>query len=135
MEAILSFSEKSVQGGQSMTTTSTKPTMSDTMRSAGDFALSGGNTQALTKAVETWFAATAECQREMMSFTSMRLEKDSETTREILGCGSLAGVTAIQSRRLEETLPDYNSEVTKLMGICTESVKGGGRAGGRSSQA
>ena len=72
----------------------------------------------------------AECQREMMSFMSMRLEKDSETTREILGCGSLADVTAIQSRWLEETVRDYNSEVTKLMGIYTESVKGGGHAGG-----
>ena len=118
-----------------MITTSKKPTMSDTMGSAGDFALSRDNTQALTKAGETWFAATAECQREMMSFMSMRLEKDSETTREILGCGRLADVTAIQSRWLEEAVRDYNSEVTKLMGICTESLKGGGRAGGRSSQA
>jgi len=57
-----------------MTTRSKKSIMSDTMRNASDFALSRDKTQALTKAVETWFAATAECQREMMSFMSMRLE-------------------------------------------------------------
>ena len=113
-----------------MTTMSKQSTLSDTMRSASEFALSRDNSQALAKATETWFAATAECQREMMSFVSMRVEKDGETAHEILGCRNLADATAIQSRWLEETVRDYNSEMTKLMTIYTKSVEGGGHVGG-----
>jgi hypothetical protein len=113
-----------------MTTVPKQSTLSDTMRSASEFALSRDNTQALARATETWFAATTECQRDMMSFMSKRLEKDSEAAREILGCRNLADVAAIQSRWLEETVRDYNSEMTKLMGIYTKSVKGGGHIGG-----
>jgi hypothetical protein len=108
-----------------MTTMSKQSALSDTMRSAQQFALSSGTNPALAKATEAWFAATTECQREMMSFASMRLEKDAETTREIMGCKNLADVTAIQSRWVEETLRDYNAEMTKLMTICTKSVTSG----------
>jgi hypothetical protein len=108
-----------------MTTMSKKSALSDTMRSAHEFALSSGNNQALAKATEAWFTAATECQREMIGFVSMRLEKDAETTREIVACKNLADVTAIQSRWIEETLRDYNSEMTKLMTICTRSVNGG----------
>jgi hypothetical protein len=34
----------------------------------------------------------------MIGFVSMRLEKDAETTREVVACKNLADVTAIQSR-------------------------------------
>jgi hypothetical protein len=104
---------------------SKKSMLSDTMRSAQEFALSSGNNQALIKATEAWFAATAECQREMISFVSMWLEKDSEATREMTACKNLADVTAIQSRWMEETLRDYSSEMGKLMTICTKSGNGG----------
>ena len=113
-----------------MTTVSKQSTLSDTMRSAGEFALSRDNSQALAKATETWFAAATECQREMMSFMSMRLDKDARTTRDMMGCRNLADATGIQSHWIEETLRDYNSEMVKLMTICTKSVNGGGRAGG-----
>jgi hypothetical protein len=113
-----------------MNTMSNKPTLSDSTRSANEFALSRDNNRALVKATETWFAATVEYQREMMSFMSMRVEKDGETAREILGCRNLADATAIQSRWLEETVRDYNSEMTKLMTIYTKSVEGGGHVGG-----
>ena len=113
-----------------MTAMSKQSTLSDTMRSASEFALSRDNSQALSKATETWFAATAECQREMMSFMSMRIEKDGETAREVLGCRNLDDVTAIQSRWLEETVRDFNSEMTKLMTIYAKSVEGGGHVGG-----
>jgi hypothetical protein len=95
-----------------MTTMSKTSTLSDAMRSDGEFALARSNSQALAKAAETWFAATAECQREMMSFMSMRLEKDSEIAREILGCRNLADVAAIQSCWLEETRATTNSGMT-----------------------
>ncbi len=99
--------------------------LSDTLRSAQKFGLSSGNNQALANAAEAWFAATAECQREMIGFVSMRLEKDGEAAREIMGCKNLADVVTIQSRWIEETLGDYNAEMAKLMTICTRSVNGG----------
>ena len=109
-----------------MTTTMPKrSTMSDTMRSAQEFALSSGNSQALAKSAEAWFAATAECQREMTGFVSMRLEKDGEAAREMMGCKNLADMAAIQSRWIEETLRDYSAEITKLMTICTKSASVG----------
>lgn len=108
-----------------MTTMSKKSALSDTMRSAQQFTLSSGTNQAVAKAAEAWFATTTECQREMIGFMSMRLEKDSEAAREIMGCKNLADVTAIQSRWVEETLRDYNAEMTKRMTIFTKSVNSG----------
>jgi hypothetical protein len=96
----------------------------DTLRSGAGYALSGDSGRALANVTETWFAAATECQREMMSFVSMRLEKDAETTRDMMSCRNLADVTAIQTRWIEETLRDYNTEFSKLMTICTKSVKG-----------
>jgi hypothetical protein len=108
-----------------MTTLSKRSALSDTMRSAQEFALSSGTSQALTKAAEAWLAAATECQREMMSFVSMRLQKDAEAAREMTACKNPADVVAIQSRWVEETLRDYNSEMGKLMTICTKSVNSG----------
>ena len=78
-----------------MTTMSKSSRCQTRCAAAPGFALSSDNSQALAKAAETWFAATTECQREMISFVSMRLEKDGETTREMMGCKNLADVTAI----------------------------------------
>ena len=108
-----------------MATMSKSSGTSDTLRSGAGYALSGDSGRALANATETWFAAATECQREMMSFASMRLQKDAEVTREMMTCKNPADVAAIQSRWVEETLRDYNSEMGKLMTICTKSINGG----------
>jgi hypothetical protein len=108
-----------------MATMSKSSGTSDTLRSGAGYALSGEGSRALANATETWFAAATECQREMMTFVSMRLQKDAETTREMMGCRNLVDATAIQSQWVEETLRDYNSEMGKLMSICTKSANGG----------
>jgi len=113
-----------------MVTMSKSSGLSDARRSDAGSSLSGDGGRALANAAETWFAAATECQREMMSFVSMRLEKDAETAREMMDCRNVADVTAIQSRWMEETLRDYNSEVGKLMTICTKSMDGGGQTRG-----
>jgi len=113
-----------------MTTMSKTSGTSEILRGTDAFGLSGDSGRALTDATETWLAAATECQREMMSFMSMRLDKDARTTRDMMGCRNLADATGIQSHWIEETLRDYNSEMVKLMTICTKSVNGGGRAGG-----
>lgn len=111
-----------------MATMSKSSGTSDTLRSGAVYAGSDDGARALAHASETWFAAATDCQREMMSFVSMRLEKDAETTREMMDCKNVADATAIQSRWMEETLRDYNSEIGKLMTIFTKSLNGNGRA-------
>jgi len=112
-----------------MTIMSKTASVSDRRHSTKESALSSDGGRALANATETWLNAAAECQREMMSFMSMRLEKDGATTREMMACRNLADVAAIQSQWIEETLRDYNSEMTKLMAICSKSVDGGGQFG------
>lgn len=92
--------------------------------------LANDSARALANAAETWFITATECQREIMGFVSMRLEKDGETAREMLGCKKPEDATAIQSRWIEETLRDYNSEIAKLMTICTRHASGGERSKG-----
>ena len=111
-----------------MATMSKSSGTSDTLRSGAGFAVLGDSGRTLANAAETWFATSAECQREMMSFVFMRLEKDSDTFREIMGSRNLADMSAIQSGWLEETLRDYNSEMAKLMTIYTKSANAAVRA-------
>ncbi len=94
----------------------------DALRNMSEFAASGQGGRALTNAAETWFNASSECQREMISFMSKRLERDGETLREMVGCKTLGDVAALQSRWIEETVRDYNTEMTKLMAIYTKSA-------------
>ena len=113
-----------------MTTMSKKSAVADTVRGVNELAFSSDSGRALTNAAETWFATATECHREMIGFVSMRLEKDSDTFREMLACKNLTDVTAIQSRWMEDTLRDYNSEMTKMMTIYTKSANGRGRTEG-----
>jgi hypothetical protein len=119
------LTKKSVQGGPSMTAMPKTSGMSEKLGSGTGIASPDASGQALANAVETWFAATTECQREMFSFVSMRLEKDGEATREMMACKNLVDVAAIQSRWVQETLRDYNNEVSKLMTIWTKSINSG----------
>jgi hypothetical protein len=107
-----------------MTTMPKKSAVSDTLRGVSGAALARDHGPALINATQTWFVATAECHREMIDFVSMRLEKDNNTIREMMGCKKLADTTAVQFRWIEETLRDYNAEMTKLMTICTKSANG-----------
>ncbi|WP_262266428.1 phasin family protein [Microvirga yunnanensis] len=107
-----------------MTTMTKTSGVSDTRHGSDAFALSGYRGRALVNAAETWFTAATECQREMFGFVSMRLGKDGETAREMMVCKNPTDVAAIQSRWVEETLRDYNAEMTKLMTICAKSVNG-----------
>ncbi len=108
-----------------MTTMPKSAGTSDTLRSGAGLASPDGSGRALATAAQAWFSATTECQREMIGFVSMRLEKDGEAIREMAACKNAADVAAIQSRWLTETLRDYNAEMGKLMAICTKSVNGG----------
>lgn len=98
---------------------------SERLRGGIGTALPDGDGRALTNASEAWFSATAECQREMLGFMSMRLEKDGEAVREMMGCKTMADAAAVHSHWVEETLRDYNAEITRLMTIYTNSVSGG----------
>jgi hypothetical protein len=99
--------------------------MSARLRARAGSAFTDGNSQALANASESWFAAVTECQREMMGFVSMRLEKDGAAMRDMMACKSPADISAIQSRWIEDTMRDYNNEMNKLMTICTQSMNRG----------
>lgn len=105
-----------------MATMQSKSASSDTLRNLSELAGAGQGGRALTNAAETWFNAGSECQREMIGFMSKRLEKDGETLREMMGCKTIGDVAALQSRWIEETVRDYNTEAAKLMSIYTKSA-------------
>ena len=75
------------------------------------------------------FAAVTEYQREMVDFVSMRLEKDSVAVRDMMGCKSPMDAAAVQSRWIEQTLRDYNSEM-KADGHLHQIDQGAGDASG-----
>jgi hypothetical protein len=60
---------------------------------------------------------------------SMRLGKDGESLRAIVGCKNPADATVIQSRWIEETLRDDGAEMSKLVSLCSKSMNLGSRAG------
>ena len=107
-----------------MTTMAKSAGTPEALRSSSRIEVQEGS-QALVTAAEAWLAATTECQREMIGFVSLRLEKDAEITREIMACKNLADVATIHARWMEETLRDYSSEMGKLTTICTRSINGG----------
>ena len=107
-----------------MTTMPKKTSISETLRGVGEITMAGDGGQAMANAAETWLAATTECHREMMGFMSMRLDKGAQTFREVLDCKSAAEISAVQSRWMEETLRDYNAEMTRLMAIYAKSADG-----------
>jgi hypothetical protein len=111
-----------------MTTMSKRPVMPDVMRSV-PFVLSGENARSLARATESWLATTVGCQQELTAFVSMRLGKDGEALRAIVGCKNPADVTVIQSRWIEETMRDYGTEMSKLVSLCSKSMNLGSRAG------
>ncbi len=110
-----------------MVTVTKTANMSNALRGSRDIGTLNDGSRALASAAEQWVATTTECHREMIGFVAMRLEKDTETTREIMGCKNFAEMAAIQSQWLEETMRDYNSEMTKLMTIFGQIANSGGK--------
>jgi hypothetical protein len=64
----------------------------------------------------------ADYQREVERFASDRLAKDGEAMRQTLSCRDWTGVFDIQARWVEETLRDYNAEMSKLTGMYAKST-------------
>ena len=80
---------------------------------------------------ETMLTAVAESQRELFQFIKMRLEKDGDTARKVIGCRKWTDALDAQTRWAQEVVQDYSAEVTKMMSIytgnLTESAHGKGR--------
>jgi hypothetical protein len=82
----------------------------------------GPDTKALMTGVETWWSTMAECQQELGRFVADRLAKDGEAMRQALSCRDWSVALDIQARWLEETLRDYNAEMSKLAGLYAKSA-------------
>jgi hypothetical protein len=59
----------------------------------------------------------------------MRLGKDGEALRAIVGCKIPADATVIHSRWIEETIRDYGAEMCNLVPLCSKSMNLGSHAG------
>ncbi len=70
--------------------------------------------RALLNGAQTWWSAVAECQQEMANFVSARLAKDGEAIKETLTSRNWPDALAVQARWMDETMRDYNAEITKL---------------------
>ena len=79
-------------------------------------------TRALVAGAETWWSTMAECQRELGQFISDRLVKDGETIRQTLSCRNWTDALDIQAKWVDETLRDYNAEVSKLTGLYAKAA-------------
>jgi hypothetical protein len=69
--------------------------------------------------------AVAEAQREVMNFVAMRLEKDSDTARELAACANMADVAQIQFRWAQDLIRDYGTEMTKMVALYSPRRPGG----------
>ncbi|HEX2135639.1 MAG TPA: phasin family protein [Microvirga sp.] len=76
----------------------------------------------LVAGAETWWSTMAECQREIGQFISDRLAKDGETIRQALSCRDWKEALDIQAKWLDQTVRDYNAEITKLTGLYTRAA-------------
>ena len=88
-------------------------------------------TGALMAGTESWWSTLAECQREMGRFISDRLSKDGEAIRETLTCQNWTDVLDVQSRWVDETLRDYNAEMSRLTGLYAKGAAAAVREEGR----
>ncbi len=88
---------------------------------------------ALLAGAETWWTTMAECQREMGRFISDRLSKDGEAIRKTLTCQNWTDVLDVQSRWVDETLRDYNDEMSRLSGLYANGAAAAVRENGHRS--
>jgi Phasin protein len=79
----------------------------------------GNSAQPIVQGAEALFATFAKSQREMLDFVSMRLEKDSDTIRELTSSQNWTDALSIQSRWVQETIRDYTEEATRLLALYT----------------
>jgi hypothetical protein len=81
--------------------------------------------RALMAGAETWWSSMAECQRELGRFISDRLAKNGEAIRETLTCRNWTDALEVQARWVDETLRDYNTEMSKLSGLYAKAAASG----------
>ena len=70
--------------------------------------------RAFLNGAQTWWSAVAECQQEMANFVAARLAKDGEAIKDTLTSRNWPDALAVQARWMDETMRDYNAEITKL---------------------
>ena len=89
--------------------------------------------KSLLGGAEAWWSTVAEGQREMARFASDRLAKDGEAIKEMLTCRNWTDALAIQTKWMDQTVRDYNAEVTKLTSLYTKAASSGSQTDHRSA--
>ena len=89
--------------------------------------------RALLDGAQRWWSTVAECQQEVAHFVSDRLAKDGKAIKETLSSGNWSDALAVQARWVDETIRDYNAEITKLTKLYTKAAVSTARNESRSS--
>jgi len=82
----------------------------------------GLDPKALMTGAETWWSTMAEYQQEVARFMSDRLAKGGDAIRQTLSCRSWTEALDVQSKWADETLRDYNAQMSKLSGLYARSA-------------
>ncbi|WP_112662289.1 phasin family protein [Microvirga flavescens] len=80
------------------------------------------NSRVMVGALQEWWIMAAAWQQEAMNFASKRLLKDSKTMRDMMDCKNTADAMEVHSQWMQETLHDYATESTKLLGLAIKRV-------------
>ncbi len=87
--------------------------------------------RALLDRAQTLWSTVAECQQEYQQevahFVSDRLAKDGEAIKETLTSRNWPDALAVQARWVDETIRDYNAEITKLAKLYTKAAASAAR--------
>jgi hypothetical protein len=93
--------------------------------------------RALLDRAQTWWSTVAEYQQEYQQevghFVSDRLAKDGEAIKETFTSRNWPDALAVQARWMDETIRDYNAELTKLTKLYTKAAASTARSESRSS--
>jgi Phasin protein len=82
-------------------------------------AMNGAAQDAFGRAGEVWQRAAAAWQQEMIRFTTDRLQKNSETSREALACRGWDEMAKLQQKWLTSAAEDYAGVMSRMGEIAT----------------
>jgi hypothetical protein len=75
--------------------------------------------EVLFTGLNPWAAASSECQRELMDFVRMRLEKDRAAAQNVMTSRNPFDAISTQMQWVADMLRDYNQEFLKVAAIYT----------------
>src|SRR5918993_987709 len=92
----------------------TDHTPTATKKSQATHAQAGLANRSAFSLIDSVLAPIVHQQQEMMSFATMRLEKDREALKQMVAAKNFADAFNVQARWMRDCLSDYTAEIQKL---------------------